>query len=123
MNEIAVRYLRLSLKQADDFHRIYMEYKICHLNIITAQAANWASALKVALQHLKKRKAKQMEQFKIIETIKTSNLAMEEKVKGKEEELTKMTTSYSSDNNTSAGPLDNGGGAAVEVVFLRWVVI
>ena len=122
MDEIAVRYSRLPLEQADDFHRTRMEYEIRRLDIITAQAANRASALKAALQRLEKRKAKRMEQLKIIKAIKISNLAMEEKVKGEEEELTKMTTSYSSDNGASAGRSGGGGGAAVEVVSSRRVV-
>ena len=96
-----------------------MEYKICRLDIITTQAANWASALKAAFQRLEKCKAKRMEQLKIIKAIKTSNLAMKEKVKSEEEELTKMTTSYNSDNGASLGRSSGGGGAAMEVVSSR----
>lgn len=40
MDEIALRYLRLLLEQADDFHQTYMEYKICRLDLIIGQAAN-----------------------------------------------------------------------------------
>ena len=123
IDEIVVRYLRLPLEQANDFYRTRIEYKICYLNIITTQAANRASVLKTALQRLEKRKAKRMEQLKIIEAIKTTNLAMEEKVKGEEEELMIMTTSYTSDSVASAGCSSGGGGAAVEVLSLRRVVI
>lgn len=123
MDEITVRYLRLLLERANDFHRTHMEYKIRRLDIITTQAANRAFAFKATFQCLEKRKAKQMEQLKIIEAFKTSNLAMEEKVKGEKEELTKMTTNYSSDNGASAGCLGNDGGAAVEVMFSRRFVV
>ena len=122
MDEIAMRYLHLPLEQADDFHRARIEYEIYSLNIITTQAANQAFVLKAALQRLEKRKAKRMEQLKILEAIKTSNLAIEEKIKGKEEELTKMTTSYSSDNGASVGRSGGGGGAAMKVVSSRQVV-
>ena len=49
MDEIAVRYSRLPLERADDFHRTRMEYEIRCLDIITAQAANRAYVLKAAL--------------------------------------------------------------------------
>lgn len=52
-----------------------------------------------------------MQQLKIIKAIKTNNLVREKKVKGKEEELTKMITSYTSNTSTSAGCLNYDGGA------------
>lgn len=85
-----------------------MEYEICRLDIITVQAANRASVLKVTFQYLEKRKAKRMDQLKIIEAIKIINLAMEEKVKD-EEGLIKMTISYTS----------NIGASQTVVVILR----
>ena len=115
--------MRLLLKQVNDFYRTRIKYEIRHLDIITTQLANRASALKSALQHLEKRKAKRMEQLKIIEAIKISNLAIEEKAKGKEEELTIMTTSYTSDSGASAGRSGGNSDATVEVLSLRWVVI
>lgn len=87
IDEIAQRYSRLPLERADDFHRTRIEYEIARLDIITAEAANRALALKATLQQIEKRKAKRMEQLKTIEAIKTSNLAMEEKIKAEEREL------------------------------------
>ena len=58
LDEIAMRYLHLPLERADDFHRIHMEYKIRHLDIITAQAADWVSVLKAVFQRFEKHKAK-----------------------------------------------------------------
>lgn len=78
-----MRYSRLPLNQADDYYRTQMEYKICRLDFITAQAGNWASALKATLQQINKRRAKRRKQLKIIKAIKISNLAMEDKMKSK----------------------------------------
>ena len=99
-----------------------MEYEIRRLDIIIAQTANQVSAFKATLQRLKKRKTKRMKQLKMIEAIKKSNLAMEGKVKGKEEELTKMITSYSNNNGAGAGRLGGGSGATIEIMFLHRVV-
>lgn len=107
MDEIAVRYSRLPLERADDFHRTRMEYEIRRLDLITAQAANRASALKATLQRIDKRKAKRMEQLKIIEAIKTSSLAIEDKIKSEERELKNLNTSYTS--NTGVGASGNAG--------------
>lgn len=122
INNIVVGYLRLPLKQAYDFHQTNMEYKICHPDIITAQVANWVSALKATLQCLEKYKAKRIEQLTIIEAIKSSNLAMEEKVKGKKKELIKMTTSYTSNSSASDEYFGGSYFATVQVLFLRRVV-
>lgn len=40
IDEITIHYLYLSLKQADDFHQMSMEYKIYWLDFIIAQMAN-----------------------------------------------------------------------------------
>ena len=74
IDKIMVYYSRLPLEQVEDFQQTCMKYEIRRLDIIIVQAANWPSALKAAFQHLEKRKAKRMEQLKIIEAIKTSNL-------------------------------------------------
>ena len=63
-----------------------------------------------------------MESLKIIETIKTSNLAIEKKVKGEEEELTKITNGYTSDTGAGAGCSDDIGGATVDIVSLHRIV-
>lgn len=96
-----VCYLCLFLERTDNFHQIYIKYKICHLNIIIAQVVNRVSIFKTALTQIDKRKAKCIEQFKIIEAIKTNNLAIEEIVKSDEQELKNMTTSYTSNTGAS----------------------
>lgn len=87
MDEVARRYSHLPLELADDFHCTRIENEIARLDIITAQAANRAAALKATLDRLKGRKAKRLEQLDIINAIKTNNMKTEEKIKAEMTEL------------------------------------
>lgn len=77
IDKIARCYSRLSLALVDDFHRARVKHKIARLDIIIAQAANQASALKAILCRIQNRKAKRLEQLEIIATIKNNNLQAE----------------------------------------------
>lgn len=89
-----------------------IKYEIYWLDFIIAQVANWVSVFKTTFQQIDKCKTKRIKQLKIIVAIKTSNLAMEEKIKNKELELKNLNTSYIS--NTGANILDN---IKVELLF------
>ncbi len=51
-----------------------VEHEIARLDIIAAQAANCTSAFKNAFNCIQSRKAKRLEQFEIIVTIKNNNI-------------------------------------------------
>lgn len=61
----------------DDFYTTQIGHKIVPLDIITAQAANWASVLKNTLYCIQIRKAKRLEQLEIIAAIKNNNFLLE----------------------------------------------
>ena len=86
-DEVARRYSLLPLERADNFHQKRIEQEIAWLDIIISQAANRASTLKAALASATKRKARYLEQIELIQTIKSNNLQMEEKIKAEQLEL------------------------------------
>lgn len=62
--------------------------------------ANRVSILRATFQQIDKRKVKYLKQLKIIETIKTSNLVIKEKVNSKEQKLKNLNNSYTSNTGT-----------------------
>lgn len=74
VNKIASRYSCLSFGPADDFFKARVEHEIARLDIIIAQVANRASALKTTLDCIQNHKIKRLEQLVIIAAIKNNNL-------------------------------------------------
>lgn len=80
VDEIAYRYSRLPLERANTFYQKHIEQEIAQFDIIVLQAANYASTFKATLTQVTKRKAKYKEQLELIQTIKTNNLNIEDKI-------------------------------------------
>lgn len=77
VDKIVRRYSCLPLAQADNFHKAPIEHKIARFNIIIAQAANQAFALKTTLGGIQNCKVKMLEQLEILAAIKNNNMQIE----------------------------------------------